>query len=52
MKKRIPLALSRPEPAETDEEFVARFATEVMASLQAYRSQRSAENPGEDPQES
>jgi hypothetical protein len=38
-RKRIPLALSRPEPDETDEEFVERFATEVFDAIQAAREQ-------------
>lgn len=37
---RIPLAVSKPEPGETDEEFAKRFAAEVMAALEAHRTHR------------
>ena len=51
MEERKPLALGRPKPDETDEEFVQRFADEVMAALKPHQTRPPAGESPTGPQE-
>lgn len=49
MTERIPITFTKPEAGETKEEFAKRFAREVMAGLEPYRTKPAAGPTG--PQE-
>jgi len=48
---RIPLALAKPKPGETREEFAERFADEMLAALEPYRTRPATGDTSEGPQE-